>query len=120
MQNIQERRKELGLTLADVAKAVGVSKGTVSRWESGQIDNMRRDRLTALAKVLQVSPLSLMGMEDDPSPEVLPDNVQPGIMRDNEEDIDSWKYRFHRNPDNRRSQKQSGPEDHCPCGRQQL
>ena len=77
MQNIQERRKELGLTLADVAKAVGVSKGTVSRWESGQIDNMRRDRLTALAKVLQVSPLSLMGMEDDPSPEVLPDNVHP-------------------------------------------
>lgn len=30
-QNIKERRKELGLTLADVAKMVGVTEDTVER-----------------------------------------------------------------------------------------
>ena len=40
---IKQRRTELGLTLLDIAKQVGVSEGTVSRWESGDISNMRRD-----------------------------------------------------------------------------
>lgn len=34
---IKNRRIELGLTLKEVATAVGVSEGTVSRWESGNI-----------------------------------------------------------------------------------
>lgn len=59
------RRKELELTLDEVAKAVGVSKATVSRWESGEIDNMRRDRIAALAKILRVSPIFLMNEEVD-------------------------------------------------------
>ena len=64
-QQLADRRRELGLTLEDVAKSVGVSKATVSRWESGEIDNMRRDRIAALAKVLRVSPLVIMGIDDD-------------------------------------------------------
>ena len=32
---IKKNRLELNLTLEDVAKAVGVSKSTVQRWESG-------------------------------------------------------------------------------------
>ncbi len=75
---LYHRRKELGLTLADVAASVGVSKGTVSRWESGQIDNMRRDRLAALAKTLKMSPLALMGMEENAAEEPeSPENIQP-------------------------------------------
>lgn len=62
---IADRRRELGLTIDDVAKYVGVSKATVSRWESGEIDNMRRDRIAALAKILRVSPLFIMGIEED-------------------------------------------------------
>ena len=54
---IKKNRLELNLTLEDVAKAVGVSKSTVQRWESGQINNMRRDRIDALSKILQISPL---------------------------------------------------------------
>ncbi|MBO5415138.1 MAG: helix-turn-helix transcriptional regulator [Clostridia bacterium] len=34
---IKERRLELGLTLEEVANAVGVAKSTVKKWESGQI-----------------------------------------------------------------------------------
>ena len=61
---IYDRRKALGLTLKDVAKACGVSEGTVSRWESGDIDQMKRSRIVILARVLQVSPLAIMGMEE--------------------------------------------------------
>ncbi len=61
---IRKRRIELGLMMQDVADAVGVSEATVSRWESGHIDNMRRDKIYALSQVLQVSPLVILGMRD--------------------------------------------------------
>ncbi|MBR1694288.1 MAG: helix-turn-helix domain-containing protein [Selenomonas sp.] len=64
-KKLAERRRALGLTMEEVAAAVGVSKGTISRWESGEIDNMRRDRIAALAKVLRVSPLFVMGMPEE-------------------------------------------------------
>ena len=48
---IKDRRLELHLTLKDVATAVGVSEGTVSRWEAGNISNMKRNRISALAKM---------------------------------------------------------------------
>ena len=53
-------------TQQDVADYVGVSEGTVSRWESGDIGNMRRDRIVAYANVLCVSPAVIMGWEDVP------------------------------------------------------
>ena len=49
-------RQEKDLTQKEVADAVGVSEGTVSRWESGKIGNMRRDKIEALAKVLDIDP----------------------------------------------------------------
>ena len=64
---IFDRRTALSLTQKDVADYVGVSEATVSRWESGHIDNMRRDRIAKLAKVLQISPLVIMGV-DEPTP----------------------------------------------------
>lgn len=57
---IKNRRKELGLTLLDIATACGVSEATVSRWESGDIVNMKRSRIAQLAKVLNVSPSLLI------------------------------------------------------------
>ena len=61
---IKNRRKELGLTLEQVADQVGVSKSTVRKWETGYIKNMRRDRIAALSKVLNLSPIQLMGVDD--------------------------------------------------------
>lgn len=62
---IKNRRIELGLTLKEVATAVGVNEGTVSRWESGNITNMKRNKIAALAKTLQIPPTTIMGWEDD-------------------------------------------------------
>ena len=41
--DLEKRRKELGLTLEEVGNFVGVSKSTVKKWETGFIDNMKRD-----------------------------------------------------------------------------
>lgn len=67
-KKLREQRVKCGLTQRDVANAVGVTEATVSRWESGHIDNMRRDKIANLAKVLKVSPLFIMDGSDDSSP----------------------------------------------------
>ena len=59
---IKKRRQELNLKLDQIALYVGVSKATVSRWESGEIVNMRRDRIAKLADILQLSPATLIGI----------------------------------------------------------
>lgn len=51
---IKERRKYLRLTLKEVAAAVGVAEATVQRWESGNIESIRADRITKLSNVLQL------------------------------------------------------------------
>lgn len=56
---LRNKRIEKGLTQRDVADAVGVSEGTVSRWESGKIGNMRRDKIDSLAKVLAIDPVTI-------------------------------------------------------------
>lgn len=61
---LRKRRNELSLTQRQVANQVGVTEATVSRWESGDIDNMRRDKIAGLANALKVSPLLIMGVED--------------------------------------------------------
>lgn len=73
--DIYSRRKELGLSLEEVGRRVGVSKSTVKKWESGFIENMKRDKVALLAEVLRVSPLEILGIEY--SEEELPDNLFP-------------------------------------------
>ncbi len=63
-QIIKQRRLELGLTLKEVAAALGIAESTVSRYESSDIQNMGIDKIESLAKVLQCSPAYLMGWEE--------------------------------------------------------
>lgn len=61
---LRDRRKELGLTMKEVAAMVGVSEGTVSRWESGKIAEMRRGKVAAYAKALDMNPAIIMGWQE--------------------------------------------------------
>lgn len=68
-EKIKARRLELGLTLEDVGNIVGVGKSTVRKWETGNIADMKRDKIALLAKALKVSPLFIMGIdEEEPQP----------------------------------------------------
>lgn len=62
---IKTRRFELGMTQAQLATAVGVSEATISRWESGDISNMKRTRIASLAKALKISPAVIMGWDEE-------------------------------------------------------
>jgi len=85
---IKSRRMELGLTLEDVAQAVGVGRSTVRKWETGLIKNMGRDKIAALAKVLQINPVELVPMpnsvrtEDEERLEALHQNPRLGLLFD--------------------------------------
>lgn len=60
---IRERRLELGLTYEELGKMVGVGKSTVRKWETGMIENIKRDNIVALAKALKISPAIIMGWD---------------------------------------------------------
>ncbi len=66
-ERVKERRKALDLTLQQVGDFIGVTKATVLRYESGDIQNIGLDKIEKLAKVLNVSPGWLMGWEKDSS-----------------------------------------------------
>ncbi len=75
--SLKKRRKELGLTMAQVAEYVGVSEATISRWESGNIANMRRDKIASLSKILQITPATIMGIDDESNPpEITDDDIK--------------------------------------------
>lgn len=63
---IKIRRRELGLTLKDVAQKLGVAESTILRYESKHIRNMGVDKIVALADVLKCSPDTLMGWNHQP------------------------------------------------------
>ena len=60
---IKEKRQELGLTYEQLGNLIGVGKSTVRKWETGIIENMRRDNIIALSKALNISPAILMGWD---------------------------------------------------------
>lgn len=62
---IKMRRIDMGLTMKELADKVGVSEGTVSRWESGNIANMKRDKIVALSKAIEVPIDVIMGWKTD-------------------------------------------------------
>ena len=84
--NVGERLKALrlerGLTLEELGNMVGVGKSTVRKWETGQIANMRRDKIAALAKVLDVPPITFIDMpEETTAPAANPDPERENVIR---------------------------------------
>lgn len=70
---IKLRRNQLGKTLEEVGKMVGVTRATIQRYENGNIQNIPSDKIELLAKSLKTTPAFLMGWEDD---ETIKQNAQ--------------------------------------------
>ena len=62
-ERIKKRRKELGLTAEQVAEALNVSRATVYRYESAEIEKLPIDIIEPLARILQTTPEYLMGWD---------------------------------------------------------
>lgn len=85
-QRIHDLRIARKMTLEQVGDICGVGKSTVYKWETGDIENMRRDKIALLAKALGVDPVFLMGWADEPR------SVQRG-------EVDEIREAMHTNPD---------------------
>ena len=66
-ERLRERRKELGLSGEKVAEALGTTRVTISRWETGTSEPDDKTKL-ALAKVLNTSAAYLIGETNNPNP----------------------------------------------------
>jgi transcriptional regulator with XRE-family HTH domain len=65
-ERLKERRNFLGMTLVDVGERLGVTRGTVSRWETG--DREPSDAIKKkLAEIYNTSVAYLLGETDEPS-----------------------------------------------------
>ena len=64
-KNLKRLRKSKGYTLDMLAEAIGTSKQTISRYESGTITNIPPEKIQALAKTLSTTPSELMGWDTD-------------------------------------------------------
>lgn len=58
---IKRRRKEIGLTLEELAQKVGSTSSTVSKWERGKIARLKREKIMELAYALELAPARLFG-----------------------------------------------------------
>lgn len=60
-ERIKQRRKQLKLSVDDLAEKIGKNRATIYRYESNDIENAPIDIIDPLAKALNVEPSYLMG-----------------------------------------------------------
>lgn len=65
-KRIRERRKELNMSVDELAKKLNKNRTTVYRYEKGDIENLPMDILGPLAKALDTTPAHLMGWDSRP------------------------------------------------------
>lgn len=63
-ERIKFRRRELGLSVDEVANALKKNRATIYRYESNDIEKLPITVLEPLARVLQTTPAKLMGWND--------------------------------------------------------
>lgn len=63
-KNMRAERARSGLTVRQVAEAIGVHPNAVSRWETGEAEPTSSN-LVALCKLYGTSPEYLLGMVED-------------------------------------------------------
>lgn len=68
---LKERRIQLGYSVNELGKKLGVSGSTVSRWETGEIDNMGRKKIAKLSKILGISPTVILELNEPPAKNII-------------------------------------------------
>ena len=63
-QRIQQRRKELEMSAAELGRRIGKNRATIFRYENGDIEKLPVDVLKPIAEALLTTPEALMGWEE--------------------------------------------------------
>jgi transcriptional regulator with XRE-family HTH domain len=64
-QMIKTKRKEKGLTQGQVAKKIGVSTNTISKYERNIIANMGREKVIGLSRLLDIPTIAFIEAIDE-------------------------------------------------------
>lgn len=70
-QRIKNRRKELNLSVDELANKLGKNRATIYRYEGNEIENLPITVLEPLSKVLKTTPAYLMGWENSPTSKII-------------------------------------------------
>lgn len=70
-ERIKYLRSSLKITQGELATKLGVTKVTVQRWESGEIVNLKKEKLLSLASCLDTTPEYLLCLVDNPDRKTL-------------------------------------------------
>lgn len=63
---IKEMRNKLGLTQEELGKKLGVKRAAVNKWETGEVENIKRSTLEEMARIFRCRPSWIMDLDDVP------------------------------------------------------
>lgn len=63
-KRIKQKREEANMTMEELGKKLGVTKSTISKYERGEISQIKRTHVEELSKILHCSPEWLMGFDN--------------------------------------------------------
>lgn len=69
---IKQLRQDKGVTQQQLADAIGISRVAVSKWESGETKDLKRENLLGIAKFFNLSLAEVLDVNEQP-------NISPGI-----------------------------------------
>lgn len=64
-ERIKNRRTDLGMTQADLAKKCGTTYQAISKYENNLINDIPRKKLAIIADALECTPAFLLGFDED-------------------------------------------------------
>lgn len=62
---IKTMRLSCNLTMEELGAKLGVGKSAVNKWEKGLVRNIKRSTIAEMAKLFDVSPIWLMGLDEE-------------------------------------------------------
>ena len=68
---IKEFRLKQGLTQTQLGEKLGVGAAAVNKWESGLVKNIKRETIQRISMVLNISPVTLIGIVEEPSNDII-------------------------------------------------
>ena len=87
---IRELRKKKGMTQQELAQKLGLKDSAIAKYENGRVENIKRSTLSKMAKILDCSPVYLLGIEQDDVFD-LSDDERELIIEFRNSDIDTQK-----------------------------
>ena len=79
-KKIRDIRKQKGISAEDLAEKIGMNRATYYRYESGDLKNLKFDKIQKIAEALDVYPVDLVVWEEE-KPVLNEDELDDELIR---------------------------------------